>query len=88
MGATVFSIAVFAVCIVPLTEMRHYELALARAETLAASSAFLLWVGGGVTCFACLCCQVEPPPRLVRFTLVAMLLFAFVMLCFPAIAVA
>jgi len=86
-AVTLFCIAAVAGGSLPRRHIRGYELAVERAENVAVLSALMAILIGCSICAACLLSKADPPALLLRRTLAAMLVFAFVLLFLPALVV-
>lgn len=90
-AVTLFSVAVFVGCSLPLQVYERalgpgaYELALARAEEIAEWSALASAVTGGLLIAGCLALKTRPPHLLVNSTLASFALCTFAAFFLPAI---
>jgi hypothetical protein len=84
---TLYSILVFTRCL-PYVGMRGFELALSWAQNVAVLFALLSVLAGILISFVCSWIRVEPPPRLVYFICLAIVVFVFNFAFLPAISVA
>ena len=72
----------------PYTYVRGNELVLQRALNIAILLGLVSVLVGILFCTACSWLKVEPPPRLVNFTVLAIVVFAFIFVLSPAIGAA